>query len=78
LIELVNKETDECQSLFGQIELEGIVSYSRKCLAEALEYAANNKYGEYIPICPRCSWLFVVTSVDIIYIYAKCMGMCCM
>ncbi len=49
LIEQVNKETNKWQSLLGQRELEGIFSYSRERLAEALEYAANNKYGEYIP-----------------------------
>lgn len=50
LIELANKERDECQSL-QQRELEGIFLYSRdieKCRAEALEHAVY-KYGEYIP-----------------------------
>jgi hypothetical protein len=52
LIELANKERDECQSLLAQRESEGIFLYSRdieKCRAEALEHAVNKKYGEYIP-----------------------------
>jgi hypothetical protein len=46
-IELVNKEI----SLLTQLQVDNEIefSYSRECLAKALEYAANNKYGTYIP-----------------------------
>ncbi|CAK9271495.1 unnamed protein product [Sphagnum jensenii] len=49
LFKLANEETEKCESLLGESELQGEISHALKCRADALEAAANNKYGVYKP-----------------------------
>jgi len=49
LFQLANKETEKCESLLGESELQEEISLALKCRADALEDAANNKYGVSMP-----------------------------
>jgi hypothetical protein len=60
------------------MQSDGILLPSRKLLAEAWEHAMNKRYGVYMAlVCPLCTWFFVA-SVDVIYIYANFVSICCM